>query len=366
MDAKRANLPCFLGAMWLPRSGSAPAEFLDQVWMKLLIDHPSPFMLAHGGFQVLIERTWRSLHELGIEVEPVRWWDDKQRGDLIHFYGRVPTDYVRQAHKKGMPVIMSDLLSGTGARSRPALLAQTAMISFLRRALPGLFKVRFAWDSYQEADAILASTELEAKLARDVFRAPSDRVMVLSNGVEDIFFQTPPLPRGPWLLSTGRITEVKRILEVAQAAVAAQTPIWVVGRPMAPGDPYAERFFQLAKANPKWIRHESFISTEDLAKAYREARGFVLLSKWESLSIAALEASAGECPLLLSDVPWAHSAFGDHVSYCPVTSSLEKTAAVLRRFYAAAPQLKPPPKPMTWREVALRLRDLYERLLRKQ
>lgn len=323
-------------------------------------------MLAHGGFQVLIERTGQALTELGVEVEPLRWWDDKQRGDLIHFYGRVPTDYVRQAHKKGMPLVMSDLLSATGARSRSALLAQKTVIAVLRRALPGLFKVRFAWDSYQEADAILASTELEAQLARDIFRAPADRVIVLSNGVEDIFFQSPAVPRGPWLLSTGRITEVKRILEVAQAAVAAETPLWVVGRPMAPGDPYAERFFQLAKANPTWIRHDSFISTEDLAKAYRQARGFVLLSQWESLSLAALEASAGECPLLLSDVPWAHSAFRDHVSYCPVTPSVERTAAVLRRFYDAAPQLKPPPKPMTWREVAIRLRDLYERLLRKQ
>jgi glycosyltransferase involved in cell wall biosynthesis len=334
--------------------------------MKVLIDHSLPFMLAHGGQQVLIERTWQALSELGVEVEPLRWWDDRQRGDLIHFYGRVPTQYVPFAHKRGMAVVMSDLLSGMGARSPLAVAVQTAVIAVLRRTLPGLFQVRFAWDSYQEVDVILASTELEAQLAQRVFRAPADRVHVLANGVEDVFFQTPPVPRGPWLLCTGRITEVKRTLEVAQAAIAAETPLWVVGRPMAPGDPYAERFCEIANANPKWIRHDNFLSTEELAKTYREARGFVLLSRWESLSIAALEASAGECPLLLSDVPWARRLFGDQVSYCPVTASVEKTAAVLRRFYAAAPQLKPPPRPLTWGQVASRLKELYERLLRNR
>ena len=83
---------------------------------------------------------------------------------------------------------------------------------------------------------------------------------------------------------------------------------------------------------------------------------------WESLSLAALEASAGECPLLLSDVPWARSVFGQHVSYCPITPAVEKTAAVLHRFYAAAPQLKSPPKPLTWRQVATQLKALYEQL----
>ena len=42
--------------------------------------------------------------------------------------------------------------------------------------------------------------------------------------------------------------------------------------------------------------------------SYREARGFVLLSAMESLSLSALEAAACECPLFLSDLPWARSS----------------------------------------------------------
>jgi len=81
----------------------------------------------------------------------------------------------------------------------------------------------------------------------------------------------------------------------------------------------------------------------------------------ESLSLSALEAAACECPLLLSDLPWAHSSFAEHASYCPVTSSAQ-TAGYLKRFYDQAPSLKPPPKPPTWLEIGRQLKTLYERL----
>ncbi len=46
-----------------------------------------------------------------------------------------------------------------------------------------------------------------------------------------------------------------------------------------------------------------------LAEIYRPVRGFVRLSTKESVSLSALEAEACECPLLLSDLPWARTTF---------------------------------------------------------
>jgi hypothetical protein len=89
----------------------------------------------------------------------------------------------------------------------------------------------------------------------------------------------------------------------------------------------------------------------------------VLLSTIESLSLSALEAAACECPLLLSDLPWSKTAFGQNVSYCPVTLQTQRTAEALRDFYAAAPKLKPPPKPDNWSAVASRLHSIYARVL---
>jgi hypothetical protein len=64
----------------------------------------------------------------------------------------------------------------------------------------------------------------------------------------------------------------------------------------------------------------------------------------------------------LSDLPWARSTFGEHAGYCPV-SSPERSADFLKKFYDAAPSLKPPPKPATWSDVARRLKNIYERVL---
>jgi glycosyltransferase involved in cell wall biosynthesis len=148
------------------------------------------------------------------------------------------------------------------------------------------------------------------------------------------------------------------------AAVEANTPVWIIGKPYAESDPYAQRFFSLARQHPKIIRYEGSIENrEALAEVYREARGFVLLSAYESLSLSALEAAACECPLLLSDLPWARSVFKEGATYCPVAGQSE-TAAVLRKFYAAAPNLRLPSRPMTWVQVAEQLHGIYQTALR--
>jgi glycosyltransferase involved in cell wall biosynthesis len=112
------------------------------------------------------------------------------------------------------------------------------------------------------------------------------------------------------------------------------------------------------------LRYEGPIQDRaKLARVYREARGFVLLSAMESLSLSALEAAACECPLLLSRLPWATTVFRESACYCPITSSAGRTAGYLRQFYDAAPVRKPPPRPLTWLEVGQQLKRLYETLL---
>ena len=225
-----------------------------------------------------------------------------------------------------------------------------------------MFTARLAWDAYRLADACVANTAWEAHLMNYLFGAPRERVHVVPNGVEAVFLNSAPAVRGPWLVRAGTITPRKRVLELAEAAVRARTPVWIVGRAYADTDPYARHFFALAKQQPQIIRHEGAIADRArLARIYREARGFVLLSAMETRSLSAEEAAACECPLLLSDLPWARSTFGGHASYCPIGAP-ERTAGFLREFYDAAPSLKPPPKPAAWSDVARQLKAIYERL----
>jgi glycosyltransferase involved in cell wall biosynthesis len=331
--------------------------------MKILFDHPNPFLLAHGGFQIQIEQTKAALEGIGVAVEFLRWWDAAQQGHLIHFFGRPPADYIRFAHGKGLKVIIAELLTGLGSRSGKARLAQKVTMRAATCLLPRSFTSRLAWESYRLADACVALTEWEARLMREMFDAPGHQVHVIPNGVEEVFLRAPKTQRGPWMVCTATITERKRVLELAQAAVLAETPLWVLGRPYADDDPYARSFFHLAKANSRLIRYEGAIGDRArLATIYSEARGFVLLSTMETLSLSALEAAACGCPLMLSDLPWARSAFDSDANYCPVTSP-PKTAVHLRRFYDAAPQMPSPRKPLSWSTVAKRFKSLYERVL---
>ncbi len=333
--------------------------------MKILFDHFHPFLLTHGGAQIQIEQTQRALEQCGVAVEPLRWWDDRQECDVIHYFGRPSPLYIKKAQEKHKRVVISELLGGLGARSNAQRAVQRMIIRVVRKVLPGDFTTRMGWESYELADASIALTPWEAHLMQETFSAPRERVHVVGNGVEPAFFNAAPAPRGDWLICTATINAQKRLLEVAEAAIAAQTPIWFVGKPYAEHDPYTQRFMETARKNPRFIRYEGPIdSREKMAQAYREARGFVLLSMWESLSLSALEAAACECPLLLGDLPWAHSVFGEAVSYCRVDANTQQTAQALRRFYDQAPRLNPPPKPASWPDIAQQLISIYRAVLK--
>jgi glycosyltransferase involved in cell wall biosynthesis len=328
--------------------------------LKILFDHSLPFQFAHGGFQTQIEQTKLALESLGVEVEWLRWWDDQQEGTIVHYFGRPAHDYIALAHQRGLKVVIGELLTGLGSRAPSRIRVQRLITTKLRR-FPLL--ERMGWRAYELADAAIALTPWEAQLMREVFSAPLEKLHVIPNGVEEVFLNSAPQTRGEWLICTATITERKRVLELAQAAVAGRVPVWVVGKPYGESDPYYRAFLELARAQPEFIRYEGPVTDRaTMAGIYRQARGFVLLSTMESLSLSALEAAACECPLLLSDLPWARTTFGAEAQYCPPNASAAATGEILRQFHTAAPTLPHARRPLTWREVAAQLRGLYERL----
>lgn len=332
--------------------------------MKILTNCDMPFCLAHGGHAIQIQQTMAALQGLGAVVEPIRWWDESQTGDVIHHFGRMSAVQIRFAHKNKLKVVMAEPLTAQGSRTTRQLRMQKIISRAIARLAPRTFIASFNWDSYRLADALVANTPWEKHLMEYLFGADPQKTHVVPNGVEEVFFNSASVTRGPWLVCTATLTERKRVLELAQAAVVAQTPVWIIGRAYAQNDAYSGKFMAFAKANAKWIRFEGAINDRgELAKIYRAARGFVLLSTMETRSLSAEEAAACECPVLLSDLPWAHGTFARGAQFCPVTGSISATAEALRRFYDAAPKLPPPAKPATWPEVARQLLGVYEKVL---
>ena len=332
--------------------------------VKILFNCGLPFALAHGGQAIQLERTMAALTASGVAAEPLRWWDAAQVGDLIHYAGIMPVEQIEFARRKKIKVVIANLLTAQGSQTPWQRGVRRAFRWGVENFTPRLVAQSFGWESYRQADALIALTAWEKQLMEYKFGAAPEKVFVVGNGVEEPFFAAPKTPRGEWLVCTATITERKRVLELAHAAVAAQTPTWIIGHAYNENDAYAQQFFALAKSNPKLLRYEGGLNDRAaLAKIYRAARGFVLLSSMESLSLSALEAAAGECPLLLSDLPWARSSFGVGTQFCRVTDSVAQTAAALKTFYHAAPNLPVPPRPANWAEIAGQLRAVYAQVI---
>ena len=338
-------------------------EYFSKV--KVLFDHPNPFLLAHGGFQIQIEQTKKALEANGVEMEWLRWWDDQQKGDLIHYFGRPNPVYIRQAHAKGIKVVMSELLTGLGSRSGMARKAQKTFMNIAKNALPHEFITRFSWEAYQTVDACIALTSWEKELMVEMFSAEPERVHVVPNGVEEIFFsqEESKAEKSKYLVCTATITERKRVVELAEAAIMAQVPVWIIGEPYSKEDPYYRKFLSVVRTAGEIVQYEGGISDRSrMATIYQNALGFVLLSSRESQSLSALEAAAGGCRLFLADLPWARSSFGTMATYSHLGSK-EEDAQNLKAFYQKIEKAPKPPSPCRWADVGKQMLKVYEELL---
>lgn len=328
--------------------------------MKVLFDHPNPFFLAHGGFQIQIEQTKQALEEIGCEVEWLRWWDANQGADLVHYFGRPHPTYIRQYHEKGMKVIISELLTGLGSRSAIKRFCQRWITKAAYAGLPREFTIRMGWESYQLADRIIALTTWEKQLMENQFFAPPTKILVVPNGVDDVFLANPKqVHREPHLITTMTITERKRSVELVESATIAGVKIRILGAPYHPSDPYYHKFLLALKRAGTVVEYLGGVADrKKIADEYRKAAGFVLLSSMESQSLSSLEAAACGCPLLLSDLPWARVSFGDEASYAPVTSPIS-TAPYLKEFVKRVAEKPRVQKVQSWKDVAKTLSRIY-------
>jgi glycosyltransferase involved in cell wall biosynthesis len=327
--------------------------------MRVLLYHFVPFALAHGGQQIQIVRTRDALRSAGVDAEFLDWHREDQAADILHVFGRPPHYLLELARIKGMRTVISDLFGAQGARPRWRLQIER----FVRRLLELVGRPEaLPWTAYRQAAACVALTSWEAGLLRTQFRVPAARIHLVPNGVDEVFFQSSVVEREPWLLCVATIAPVKRVLELAQAALLAQVPIRFIGKPYSNDDPYVRQFKTLVEQNPGLLQYLGTVdSRSTLAGIYRRARGMVLLSQWESLSLAALEAAACDCPLLLSDLPWARASFGRQATYCPLGSPALQSR-FLREFHSRADTLPRPPRPATWEEIGHALLRVYQRV----
>ena len=124
--------------------------------MKVLVNCTLPFALAHGGQAIQIQRTIAALNDIGVDAQPLRWWDEHQTGDLIHYFGRMPVDQIEFAHQKKMKVIMAELLTAQGSQNNLQRGVRRVFRWGAENLAPRQFAASFGWEPYRKADAFIA------------------------------------------------------------------------------------------------------------------------------------------------------------------------------------------------------------------
>jgi len=330
--------------------------------MKILFDHPQPFFLAHGGFQTQITQTKLALERMGIEVEWLRWWDDTQRGDVLHYFGSTRPTLFQQARAKGLRTVMTSLLSETCNRSDARLKRQGMLVKTIL-ALPigeGI-KQQLNWRTFNVCDCNVVGLEAERKVLELVYEVPSSRVAVVPLGLSEGFLAAGPGDRAePYLVCAGTICEQKNSIPLAEMARRAQVPVLFVGKPYTEDDAYWPAFRTLI--DDRWVRYQPHVESEAAMIALlQHARGALVMSKFENWSLVAHEAAACGVPLLLPPLKWARERFGNEARYFSGDPATD--VEILRKFHEDGPSLPAPRVQLYgWNDTAAALSAVYARV----
>jgi len=331
--------------------------------MRVLFNCHTPFNLAHGGMQVQIEQSKKALEQIGIETEFLRWWDEKQTGDILHHFGPLPDNLTQFARAKDYKVIVTILLTEQCNRSSQGLLIrQLGVASLLSLPLPPRMKAKFPWQAARNYDHLTVGLEAERNVLERVYRVARENISIVPLGLTDAFLKAgAPLRNENHLICTGTIIQSKNSLELARLAIQAEVPILFVGKPYDFESGYWKEFQRLVDG--KIIKHHSHVKDEaDIVQLLRRARGYVLMSRYENWCLAAHEAAGCGLPVLLPDQNWSRERFHDQAHFFPKKGN---AAVALKEFYDKCPTLPSPqvylPK---WPEAAEMLRTVYNSVLK--
>jgi glycosyltransferase involved in cell wall biosynthesis len=327
--------------------------------MKVIFSHNTPFYLAHGGQQTLIESLMRELAVLGVDVQPERWWDPHQNGDILHFIGR-PSN-LHLAKEKGLMTIMTENFDTVASESNARILMRSVETRLARKFLPG-FNRRISF--YQDLDALVYVVPHELEVVSKIYGAAVSKGFIIPHGLEAqaIDVLAAPQVEGDYLVSVGTICPRKNTVLLARCAKEAKVPIVFLGKAFSNNDPYFMEFRELIDGT--YVRYQGYVSESKKYEILRGARGFALLSLGESGCIAIYEAAAAGLPLFLSDLPWARNGY-PATSLVRLTSlQTPKIIRELKSFFSRAHRGTTMTFPVgTWADIAKKYLNVYEKLL---
>jgi glycosyltransferase involved in cell wall biosynthesis len=337
--------------------------------MKAVFVGQLPFALAFGGAEVQVLRTADALRSVGVDVELLDAWKPTFDGDLLHCFTSEcqMAELVAHAKGHGIPVVTSSIFL---PKRRPIFYRAWRIVDALIPVRTSFGMRRFV---LQQSDAVVALTSREAQDLVAFFQVPRCGVHVIGNGTDERFFAATPgefeaaYGLRDYVLCVGSLVQRKNQHRLLRATEDMALPVVLIGPASGKEPEYARMIAaQVAKQGPG-VRSLGALPQESplLASAFAAAKVFALPSLTEGQPLSALQAAAAGANLVLSDLPYLRDTFGDYAWYCNPRSPTSIRRAIQEAYKAprGARYTTRPPWLLSWRDVALRLRGIYESVL---
>jgi glycosyltransferase involved in cell wall biosynthesis len=266
-----------------------------------------PHCFAFGGFDLQMIGAMQSAHTAGANIAPLDFWRREADFDVLHLWGLElqHRNTVKWAHLAEKKILLSALVNDPGWQSWLRYIA-SYVIGPARLRKPMLAQL----------DSITVVNKQQKQFLVSTIRYPSERVFVVPNIVEDIFFAAPGRADGfephidRYVICVGNICRRKNQLSLIKACKKIGVPLLLVGKVLTGEENYGLAVTE-AIANEhsiRWIKGLAPNSAH-LAAAYGRATVFALPSYGEQQPISALEAAATRKPLVLADRPYSKQEF---------------------------------------------------------
>ncbi len=321
--------------------------------MKVIFDVGHPFAWADGGASVLCERVMQGLRARGVEVEPLRWWDRKQSGDLLQTF-RVPDNVTRFAAVKGLKIFAYVFLDGITSASWWSVMARAARNRIARTAFPAIAD-QLGYRMAEFVSGFVVPSAAEIPYLHALYGVDFSRTRAILHGVDSVYKRTRWTGGGDYLISIGTICRRKNSLVLAKLANDLQIPIKFVGNVQDVDSEYGTAF--RGEAEGRFVEHHPGLGEDEKIALMQAARGYVLLSNGESGSIATLEAFAMGMPVILPAYAWATGIYSGHAQFVSMRNAAT-TAYDLKTSYWNIKASSTFPVD-TWDEVAGRYLTFY-------
>jgi glycosyltransferase involved in cell wall biosynthesis len=267
-----------------------------------------------------------SARAAGADIAPLDFWKREADFDVLHLWGLDHSYTVHWAHAGGKRIVLSALVDFPGWKSWLKHMA-SLVVGPARQRRKMLAKI----------DSFTVVNKVEARYLVGTVGLPAEKVAVVPNLVDDIFFDA---GRGAapgafgienYVLCVANIRRLKNHLTLISACRKLGVPLLLVGNVLTGEEDYGQAVAEAVAAGKdvRWIPWLSPGSVE-LASAYRGAAVFALLSHSEHQPISALEAAAARKPLVLADRPYARQEFYERAALAD-PGSVDAIAGAIRK-----------------------------------